>query len=504
MPTFRSRFRLPSLAPFERLQFMDQNKLNKAIEFHKVHNFDSAKLLYEEIISEDDTHYLPFFYLGALELDLRNYLGAIKYLELSLDKNPNNVHTYINLGAAYYELKDYQNCKKYYEQGTKINQNIELLQNLATVYKDTGDINKAINVYKKIYNDSPEDLKAAYWLHSLKALELDKGLKKKIKLILKNKNSSYTNKLFGNMLLSKYANKASLYKDELKFILNFHNVVYDYNKSRFETRKQFIFNELKNVTQYFDRSITINGNETIRESIKPIFIISHPRTGSTLVEKLITYNQDNLFPGEEACICSIIGDEFLKDKNFNSKLDEISNTIINKYQSAKLISKKEKINFTDKSTDSVYYLGWIKSIFPNAKFINCTRDPRASIVSILRNNLGSQSWAHKINDIIKYIDDFYYLIDYWQKEHQIEIYNFKYEDLINDFENESKKLLDFCSLKWSKNIKNFNTSSRFITRTASNLQVRQPMYQSIDKEYEFLSKLFENDLKKYKWSNYSF
>ena len=483
---------------------MDQNKLNKAIEFHKVHNFNSARSLYEEIISEDDSNYLPFFFLGALELDLQNYQGAIKYLKLSLEKNANNFHTYLNLGTAYYELKDYQNCKKYYELGTKINQNDELLQNLATVYKDTGDIDKAISLYKKIYNNNPDDLKAAYWLHNLKILTLDKDLKKKIKLILKNKNASYTNKLFGNMLLSKYANKASLYKDELKFILNFHNVVYEYNKSRFETKKNFIFNDLKNIKQYYDKSIKISGNEEIRDTIKPIFIISHPRTGSTLVEKLITYNQNNLVPGEEASVCSIIGDEFFKDKNFNSRIDDISKKIIYKYQSIGLISKKEKINFTDKSIDSVYYLGWIKSIFPNSKFINCTRDPRASIVSILRNNLGSQSWAHKINDITRYIDNFYDLIDYWQKEHEIEIYNFKYEDLINNFEYESKKLMDFCSLKWSKNIINFNTVSKFPVRTASNIQVRQPMYTSIDKEYQSLASLFENDLKKYKWSNYSF
>tara|TARA_B100001029_G_scaffold179146_1_gene187683 strand:+ start:62 stop:1513 length:1452 start_codon:yes stop_codon:yes gene_type:complete len=483
---------------------MDQNKLNKAIELHKVHDFNSAKSLYEEVISEDDSHYLPFFFLGALELDLRNYQVAIKYLKQSLEKNANNLHTYLNLGTAYYELKDYQNCKKYYELGTKINQNDELLQNLATVYKDTGDIDKAISLYKKIYNNNPDDLKAAYWLHNLKILTLDKDLKKKIKLILKNKNASYTNKLFGNMLLSKYANKASLYKDELKFILNFHDVVYEYNKSRFETKKNFIFNDLKNIKQYYDKSIKISGNEEIRDTIKPIFIISHPRTGSTLVEKLITYNQNNLVPGEEASVCSIIGDEFFKDKNFNSRIDDISKKIIYKYQSIGLISKKEKINFTDKSIDSVYYLGWIKSIFPNSKFINCMRDPRASIVSILRNNLGSQSWAHKINDITRYIDNFYDLIDYWQKEHEIEIYNFKYEDLINNFEYESKKLMDFCSLKWSKNIINFNTVSKFPVRTASNIQVRQPMYKSIDKEYQSLASLFENDLKKYKWSNYSF
>tara|TARA_Y100000590_G_scaffold153162_1_gene175882 strand:+ start:577 stop:2031 length:1455 start_codon:yes stop_codon:yes gene_type:complete len=484
---------------------MDQNKLNKAIAFHRAQDFHSAKEIYEEVIRNDDKHHLPLFLLGTLEIDARRYSEAIKYLKLSLDKNPNHQDIYLNLGTAYYELKDYKNCKKYYEQGMKIGKiNYNLLQNLARAYKDTGDFDKSINLYQKIHDHYPEDLKTIFFLYELRVFKLDKDLKKKIKLIIKNKNVSYTNQLYGNLLLSKFANRSSLHKDELKFLLKFHNVVYSQNKKIFEIRNRFLFDELINITQHYDSSSIIHANEKLRQSIHPIFIISHPRSGSTLIEKLIVYNQKNLMPGEETHIFSVIGEEFSKDNNFNLRLDEISSRIIDDYQNFGLISKKEKANFTDKSTDNVYFVGWIKSIFPNAKFINCIRDPKASIVSILRNNFGTESWAHRIQDIIRYIDNYYFLIDYWQKKHQIEIYNLKYEDLIDNFEDESKKLLDYCSLKWSKDIIKFNTSTDFISKTASNLQVRMPLYKSIDKSYESLASLFENDLKKYKWSHYSF
>ena len=483
---------------------MDQNKLSRAIALHKAHDFDSARALYDEVILNDDSHHLPLFLLGALEIDLLNYTSAIKYLKLSLEKNPNHQETCLNLGTVYYELKDYNNCKKYYEKGNEINQfNYNLLMNLAGVYEDTGEFNKAISLYQKVYDNDPEDLKVAFFLYQFKALKLDKDFKKKIKLILKNKSSSYKNKLYANMLLSKYANKLSLHKDELKHLLNLHSIVYDRNKKYFEIENNFLFDELRNIGKYYDSSSIIKTDKKLSSSIQPIFIISLPRSGSTLLEKLIAYNQKNLISGEEVGVFSIIAKEFQEDKNFNSKFNEIANGIINKYQEIGLISKKEKFNFIDKSVDNVYFVGWIKSIFPKAKFINCTRDPKASIVSILRNVFGNLSWAHTIKDIAKYIDNHYYLIDYWQKEHQIEIYNLKYENLINNFEEESKKLMDYCSLKWSKDIVQFNTSSKFITRTASNVEVRKPIYKTIDRSYESLAGLFENDLKKYKWSNYS-
>ena len=92
---------------------MDRNKLNQAIASHRAHDFDAARKLYEEVILNDDNHHLPSFLLGSLEIDSQNYSRAIKYLKLSLEKNPNHQETYLNLGTVYYELKDYKNCKKY-------------------------------------------------------------------------------------------------------------------------------------------------------------------------------------------------------------------------------------------------------------------------------------------------------------------------------------------------------------------------------------------------------
>ena len=167
-----------------------------------------------------------------------------------------------------------------------------------------------------------------------------------------------------------------------------------------------------------------------------------------------------------------------------------------------MISDTNEISFTDKSVSSHYYLGWIKKIFPRAIFINCARDPKAIITSILRNPLSEASWAHRLDDILRFIDTHHKLINFWKSNHQIEIYDINYENLIKDFEEESKKLLNYCGLKYSTDIDQFNTSSNYVSKTASSIQVRKPVYKKVDTSYKLLASQFENVLKKYSWSNY--
>ena len=135
---------------------MYQHKLNNAIQFHKNKNFDAAKKLYQELIISIDDNFLPLFLLGTLELDLKNFESAIKLLKSSIDKNPHYLDTYLNLGAIYYEMKNYDACIQYYELGksfhnTKTSESdtyYKLCLNLAGAYKNIGDLEKAKIIYE--------------------------------------------------------------------------------------------------------------------------------------------------------------------------------------------------------------------------------------------------------------------------------------------------------------------------------------------------------------------
>ena len=124
----------------------------------------------------------------------------------------------------------------------------------------------------------------------------------------------------------------------------------------------------------------------------------------------------------------------------------------------------------------------------------------ASIVSILRNNLFESTWAHRIEDICKYVDTYYSLLNRWQKEFNIPIYSIKYENLISNFDNETKKLFKYCDLDWQPNLKEINNKS-VISKTYSMIQIREPIYNKVDTEYLELANLLRKYIEKYQWSN---
>ena len=157
--------------------------------------------------------------------------------------------------------------------------------------------------------------------------------------------------------------------------------------------------------------------------------------------------------------------------------------------------------FTDKSLENFFYISIIKKIFPQAKVINCRRNALSSIMSTLKNNLLTLSWAHNLKHIFKYYDIYYQMIKNFETTHSNFIYDLQYEKFVSDPENEAKKLMKFCSLPWDIKCLEFYKRRDLISKTASNIQFRKAVYKDSINKYlpykQFLSK-YGN---KYSWFN---
>ena len=221
------------------------------------------------------------------------------------------------------------------------------------------------------------------------------------------------------------------------------------------------------------------------KNIKPIFIFGLPRSGSTLVEKVILKGTSNFISGEETRIFNSLVDNifFKKDKaNTEKCLEQISKSYLDLIK-----SEKNTVSFTDKSLNNFFFLGWIKKLFPNAKLINCRRDPYIIISSIYRNNLKNLTWAHNLDDIVQYIDTYNYVSNKWLNEFNIDYYEINYSQLVNDFDSETKKLFEYCEIDWRPDLINFNDKN-FISHTASNIKIRGTLSNSEDKKHDGFAK----------------
>ena len=327
---------------------------------------------------------------------------------------------------------------------------------------------------------------------------LDTNLKNKIEKVIKNKNSNKSIIAYGNYLLSRYEKKSKNYEKELDYLTKGHQYFFDSKKDKFKLGIKYCFDDVLQISKGVKVEKLTKKNDS---EIKPIFIIGVPRCGSTLVEKIITSGKKFIPAGEETAVLeNFINSKILEEQSLNlGNVEDIRNEISDVYKSKGLILKKYDYKFTDKSLNNFFYVELIKDIYPNAKIINCNRDTLSSIMSIFQNNLTELAWAHDLNNIFKYIDNYLKAIKTYNLQDSNFIYELQYEKLISNPEEESKKLMKFCVLPWSKKCLEFYKRDDLYSKTTSNVQIRQAIYKhSLDK-YSPYKKMLDKYGKKYPW-----
>ena len=132
---------------------------------------------------------------------------------------------------------------------------------------------------------------------------------------------------------------------------------------------------------------------------------------------------------------------------------------------------------TDKAPLNFRWIGIIKSIFPNSIIIHCSRDPFENSWSIYKNEFeGGIFFSNDIIDIANYYKIYEDLMNFWRENLKNQIFDLKYEDLINDPEQKIKELIKFCGLNWQQNCLEFYKNKKII-KTVSFNQARKPIYK---------------------------
>ena len=122
-------------------------------------------------------------------------------------------------------------------------------------------------------------------------------------------------------------------------------------------------------------------------------------------------------------------------------------------------------------------------------------------MSIIKNNLPSVSWSHNIEHIFKYFDIYYRKIANFNKTLPNYIYELDLEKLSNEPIEESKKIMKFCNLPWNIKCLEFYKRKDLISKTASNVTLRQKIYKQSSKKYLPYKNLLKKYGDKYSWFN---
>ena len=414
---------------------------------------------------------------------------ALNLLEIGKKKESNNAALNYYFGKVYFQLNDHKKSLFYFRKCNQINpRNPKILYNLAQVLQGQGKIDEAKKIYEKLIKENSKDIKSYYGLFNLGLKNINDDYSIKLKKLSNDKDIKLFDKCFINFILSKLKKKENKLNEELELLKLAHqqcfNAHFNYNN-----QSEFYYNEI--ITKHYNKIKFEDDTNKIKlfDKSKPIFIVGLPRSGSTLIESLITQSSNNVNSfGELHAINMSIFDCIAADiysKNF--KLENF-NLIINRTTFKNSLQERygdlENINFIDKSLENFLNIEIILEFFPNAKILHSFRNFNDSIISIYQKMMPDLSWSHTIEGIINYANNYKNIINYFKKKYPNNILDVNLEELSTNQEIETKKIFNFCELNWHKEIFNFNKKNNLFTKTNSFLQIRDKIEKYNYGKYE--------------------
>jgi tetratricopeptide (TPR) repeat protein len=433
-------------------------------------------------------------------LNYANLLAQTKQTELAIEAfqqciklSPNERAPYMSLGQLFYHLMQYRDAQEIYLKALTLGlKSAGLYLNIAKLHIDFGELEKAKQILADAILQYPENLAFPYRLGSLDSTIYTPQFFNQLKH-LEQQILSPDNQFYLNWLLSKYASMENNVNAEIKLLVEAHKIFKGMNKFSYDS--EYYLKRLSAITPPSTSNLEAIPNIDPSE-LSPIFIVGIPRCGSTLIENIICSGPKHVLKGEES---SVIFKAM--NGNIQNGSDEfwpqLQNDVNEHYQQAHLL--KDKLRFTDKSLENIFLIEFILALYPNAKIVYCERNPLASIISILKNNMVSLPWAHDVNEIFEYTDNCLTAIEKSTHKYPDKIYTINYEAFVLNQEEESKKLMSFCDLTWDKSCLSFNESKEIMSKTASHIQIRDKINQNSLYYYQNYTSLFEAYKQKYSW-----
>jgi len=503
--------------------YTKQNQTDLAINFYnKTLDLDKSDFVYFELgvfyfINNDyknSGYYISkavqvnpnlaegYFYLGLIYQKASKIYLAIESFDEAIKHKPDYASAHNNLGTLYLELNKTDEAIYYFNQAIKFNKKLFIAySNLAQAYLVTGDFEKVRSALDRCLNIKPEDGESHRLLSVINKYKSkdDEHYKQMDDLISSLNNLDENSKMHLYFALSKASEDIKDYKNSAKFLVIGNSL----RRKNFNYNIQYDIEQFFLIKENFNKYFFNQHKDAGYKSSKPIFIVGMPRSGTTLIEQIISSHPDVYGAGELEFLANIINEYFkdLDPKLFFNKLKKSNSDIFTHigedYLNSVLKLNKDRKFITDKMPVNFRLIGFIKLALPNAKIVHCCRSAQDTCLSIYKNYFGKNvmPWAYDQLELATYYNQYKDLMNFWNQVLPNTIYDVYYEKLINDQENETKKLIKHCGLTWNDSCLDFHKNTRAVG-TASVNQVRQKIYSSSLKLWENykapLSILFDN------------
>jgi tetratricopeptide (TPR) repeat protein len=429
-----------------RMNFLDQ--LGKATELHKSGQVAEAEKIYLSILEVDPQNVDAKHLLGLVRGEQDRDREAVSLITEAIEAKPREAAFHHNIAGIYRRMGKLADAEAEFRTAIKLEP----------------DYGEAYQGLSEVVTFSAGDPLIDQTISQVQRLDLDDRIKSYFYFAAAKMHADTED----------YDTAFRCYQNGNKSA----NRTFDTKRHRIATMESiYIF------SRYYLRGRPKEGNE----SQLPVFIVGMPRSGTTLIEQILA-SHSNVYGAGELNNIKHIAQRTTELSHIKSPypqcvpmlkqgaIDKIANDYLVQVQ--QLAGSEDVTRIVDKHPLNFMNIGLILMMFPNAKIIHTVRDPIDTCLSCyFQNFTRGQDYSFDIAALAHFYNDYSRLMEHWKSLFPGKILDFHYENMIENQEAESRRLIEYCGLAWEDQCLQFHKTRRSV-KTASFMQVRQPIYQS--------------------------
>ena len=243
---------------------------------------------------------------------------------------------------------------------------------------------------------------------------------------------------------------------------------------------------MQNVAKHYTAA-AMNETRGGDETPGPIFIVGMPRTGTTLVERILGNHSAAVSVGEtvdfpEELVAAAraaharlgLSDPDLLRASLQMDFDGLGRNYL---AAVRDLAGGQRYTI-DKLPFNFRYCGLIHKALPKVAIVHLTRDPMDTCYAVFKTLfINAYHFSYQLDEVAEYYVAYRRMMDHWHAVMPGVMLDVRYEDLVADPQTQCRRLLEHCGLAWEDQVLDFHRSPKAST-TASAMQVRRPIYQS--------------------------
>ena len=432
--------------------------------------------------------------LGVALADAGETQEAKKIYQRATEIDPSHGLAFNNWGSAVEGEGDKQTAKKLYQAAVDINpRHAEAQNNLGAILSEQGELDDARAAFGAAIAARPDFADPHFNISTLKTYTPGDPHADMLENLAKHRLD----------LPDPARAKLCFALGKVREDLGYHRRAFEaYAEGNRLVRSTFHFDEarsertLSGIKEIFTKDFLQSRSGFGHPDPTPVFIVGMPRSGTTLLEQILSSHPSVYGAGELSVLndvivqaCVLTPDGFPQAlKSFDrDECKEMGGAYINQLRSLSNMATR----ITDKMPANFFHIGMIRLMMPNAKIIHSRRTALDTCWSnFTRHFNATMEFAYDLEELGRYYNRYEDIMDHWTRVLPDDtILHVDYESVVEDLEGVARRMIAFIDLDWDDACLSFHTNPRHV-QTASIAQVRQPIYKSSLSRW----KLFEEQL----------